>query len=124
MSYFERNGTINCRQFGFQKRKSTVSAAVGYVNIISMGLEQAHNPFTLFLVLSTAFYVVDQDILITKLEHYGNRGTLSVIKSYLQNKKQSVERQSKQSCMKTHKKFHRVAFSTSIVPDIVFIYYK
>ncbi|XP_046986001.1 uncharacterized protein LOC124556004 [Schistocerca americana] len=40
MAFFDKNSIINGRQFGFQKGKSTVSAAFQLINIISAGLDQ------------------------------------------------------------------------------------
>ena len=55
-------------------------------------MDKGETPFSTFLDLSKAFDMLDHDILLTKLRHYGIVGTpLFWFKSYLTNRSQYVE---------------------------------
>ena len=55
-------------------------------------MDKGDTPFSTFLDLSKAFDMLDHDIIINKLKHYGINGTpLSCFKSYLTNIIQYVE---------------------------------
>ena len=83
------NSTIYDKQFGFRKNHST-SHAINYsVNKILSELEGGNHIIGIFIDLSKAFDTLDHSKLISKLEHYGIRGTcLSLLKSYLTNRVQ------------------------------------
>ena len=83
------NSSIYDKQFGFRKSHST-SHAVNYsVNKTLSELENGKHIIGIFIDLSKAFDTLDHNKLISKLEHYGVRGTcLSLLKSYLTNRVQ------------------------------------
>ena len=55
-------------------------------------LEKSNDVVSIMFDLSKAFDMVKHDVLFTKLDRYGVRGTLlDLIKSYLLNRKQLVE---------------------------------
>ena len=55
-------------------------------------MDKGKTPFSIFFYLSKAFDMLDHDVLLTKLRHYGNVGTpLIWFKSYLTNRAQYVE---------------------------------
>ena len=89
--YFESNSLLNTSQFGFRSNKSTTQAVQSVVGAIVEGLEEGRHTLLMLCDLSKAFDCVSHDRLITKIERYGIRGLpLSLLKSYLSNRKQSV----------------------------------
>ena len=59
---------------------------------ISSAIDNKEYTVGIFIDLSKAFDIVDHDILLSKLEHYGIRGTaLSWFENYLNNREQYVE---------------------------------
>ena len=79
------------RQFGFRKQHSTSHALNYSIDKIKQSIEKGDHVLGIFIDLSKAFDTIDHKILINKLNHYGVRGnTLSLIESYLSNRKQCV----------------------------------
>ena len=79
-------------QYGFRKDHSTELASVELIDHICKEMDKGDTPFSIFLDLSKAFDMLDHDILINKLKHYGINGKpLSWFKSYLTNRIQYVE---------------------------------
>lgn len=91
-SFFNKYHILNERQYGFQKNKSTSHAIFDLVRETMFGLNEKSYTTALFFDMSKAFDFVCHDLLLKKLEHCGVRGVvLKWIKTYLQNRKQSVE---------------------------------
>ena len=89
LSFFTTNQTLYTKQFGFQKNKSTHRAIIDLQEYILRNAEQFEITCCLFLNTQKAFDSVNHHILLDKLEHYGIRGNaLSILKSYLTNRKQ------------------------------------
>ena len=79
------------KQFGFRKSHSTNHALNYSISHIKSELKKGNHVLGIFLDLSKAFDTIDHGILIKKLKHYGVRGSvLSLLTSYLQNRKQYV----------------------------------
>ena len=71
---------------------STAYALACLYDKVSSTIENKECTVGIFIDLSKAFKTVDHNILISKLEHYGVRGTaLRWFKSYLSNRQQYVE---------------------------------
>ena len=84
ISYFDN-------QFGFQKNISTSAALIQITEKIKESIDNRKYGCGLFIDLRKAFNTINHAILITKMEHYGIRGTaLEWFKSYLTNRKQYV----------------------------------
>ena len=79
------------KQFGFRKSHSTNHTLNYSISHIKSELKKGNHVLSIFIDLSKAFDTIDHGILIKKLEHYGVRGSvLSLLTSYLQNRKQCV----------------------------------
>jgi hypothetical protein len=91
-SYFENHGLLCPGQYGFRSNHSTEFAAIELIDRISLKLEQNLTPLSIFIDLSKAFDCLNHEILLCKLQHYGlQTRALSLIRSYLSNRKQFVE---------------------------------
>ena len=89
--FFEQNNILFNRQFGFRKNNSTTYALLDLTERIKKSIDDKKYGCGLFIDLRKAFDTVNHKILLTKLEHYGVRGTaLTWFKSYLSNRKQYV----------------------------------
>ena len=90
-NYVESNKIISSNQYGFQRGKSTTDAITNQLNFIYSNLKDNNYVFSLFLDFRKAFDVIDQEILLSKLEYYGIRGNaLNLFKSYLSDREQYV----------------------------------
>ena len=90
-NFFVSQGILYDKQFGFRKSHSTNHALNYSISQMKSELKKGNHVLGIFIDLSKAFCTIDQGILIKKLEHYGVRGSvLSLLTSYLQNRKQCV----------------------------------
>ena len=62
-------------QYGFRKNHSTYLDVVSLVDQITNELDNKQFSLGIFIDFSKAFYTLDHEILISKLNHYGIRGT-------------------------------------------------
>ena len=84
MDYLIKYKFLYEHQFGFQKGKSTEHAILDLHSNLIKAIENYEKPSCIFLDFAKAFDTVNHNILLTKLEYYGIRGTaLSWFKSYL-----------------------------------------
>ena len=92
VKFFDKYGLITPHQFGFRKGYSTELAVAEIQNMLLKNLDNNRISCTVFLDLATAFDTVDHKLLLKKLEAHGIRGcALSLIKSYLSNRKHLVK---------------------------------
>jgi len=85
-------------QYGFRELHSTEHAAIELIDKITLEMDRGNIPITIFIDMSKAFDTINHDILLKKLEHYGIRElSLSLLRSYLENRKQFVQYDKHQS---------------------------
>ena len=79
-------------QYGFREKNSTQLAALELIDRITHELDLGNTPINIYIDLSKAFDTLDHNILISKLQHYGIKGTaLQLLLSYLSTRKQFVQ---------------------------------
>ena len=90
--FLTNNNIIHKNHHGGRKGYSTTTALTQINKILLKNYENNKITATLITDLSSAFDLVDNQILLNKLEHYGIRGkTLELFKSYLSDRQQYVE---------------------------------
>ena len=78
-------------QFGFRRNNSTAHSLIEITEKIKESIDGGKYGCGIFIDLKKAFDTVNHKILLTKLEHYGVRGSiLKWFESYLSNRKQYV----------------------------------
>ncbi|PNF23822.1 hypothetical protein B7P43_G15913 [Cryptotermes secundus] len=86
------NNILVPEQYGFRKGVSTEDAAFKLTDNVLKSIDQKRHVGGIFCDLAKAFDCVNHEILLSKLQFYGIRGTvLKWFKSYLTNRKQKVE---------------------------------
>jgi hypothetical protein len=87
----ENNLYYNC-QYGFREAHSTEHAVLELIDKVVMQLDNNKLPVAIFMDLTKAFDTINHSILLQKLQYYGIRNNaLSLLDSYLTNRKQYVE---------------------------------
>ena len=90
-TFLEDSQCIYSLQFGFRKKHSTNHALIEITETIRQALDNKNIACGIFVDLQKAFDTVNHDILISKLEHYGIRGTANNwFTSYLKDRSQFV----------------------------------
>ena len=89
--FLGKHDILYALQFGFRASHSINHALVSLTETIKDSLDNRKFGCGIFIDLQKAFDTVNHDILLTKLEHYGIRGTsLDWFRSYLSERKQYV----------------------------------
>ena len=90
--YFEKSSLFHPNHHGFLKNHSTATAIQQIFNFWMKALDEGKLTSTLLLDLSAGFDVIDFDILLEKMEHYGfQQETVSWFSSYLKGRSQCVQ---------------------------------
>ena len=87
--YLETNNILFKHQYGFRNKMSTNQAIINHLQYLYDSLDSGKTIFSLFLDFKKAFDSVNHEILLSKLNSYGIRGSaLELFKSYLTNRTQ------------------------------------
>ena len=90
-SFIEEHNILFRNQFGFRKGSSTTHSLIEITEKIKESIDNGKFGCGIFIDLKKAFDTVNHNILLSKLEHYGVRGTiLKWFESYLTDRKQYV----------------------------------
>ena len=90
-NFLEKHKCLYDLQFGFRTKHSTNHALIDITENIRQSLDNKHIACGIFVDLQKAFDIVNHDILIKKLSHYGIRGIANNwISSYLRQRSQFV----------------------------------
>ena len=96
--HLDSNSILNDSQYGFRKKRSTLHALLDATENIYKSVDLKLFTVGIFIDFSRAFDVINHDILLKKLSHYGIRGQLlKLIECYLANRKQYVSYGGKES---------------------------
>jgi hypothetical protein len=88
-SFFDKYNVLYKYQFGFRKNHSTSLAVLEVIDTCYKNLDNNNKILGIYFDLSKAFDTVDHTILLSKLFHYGIRGTMhDWLTSYLSNRMQ------------------------------------
>ena len=121
VSFIDKNNIIVDEQFGFRRGRCTSDAVTKLLSNIYKSFNNNEYFGAIFLDLSKAFDTVSHTLLLKKLEYYGFRGkSYSLIKSYLQNRKQYVSVSKCNSGLKTMK--HGVPQGSVLGPLLFLLY--
>ena len=91
VEFLHTNDILYEGQYGFRAGRSCEHALLNAQNTLSNSLSKNQVSLLLLIDFSKAFDMVEHDILLKKLHHYGMRGnTYDWIRSYLNNRKQYV----------------------------------
>ena len=99
VSHLDKNNSYYAKQFGFRSGHSTSDAFLVQVGEILKSFTQNFHLLSVFIDLKKAFDMVDHEIILSKLERIGIRGTsLQWFHSYLTNRFQLVRDSFRTNC--------------------------
>lgn len=120
-NFLQSNNSLNDMQFGFRKQRSCEHALLIAQNELITALNKKQIAMLLLIDFSKAFDMVNHDILLHKLNHYGIRGIANDwFNSYLKNREQFVSISGRDS---TKKKLKYSVPQGSILGPLLFIIY-
>lgn len=91
-NYLEHNSFIYQHQYGFRKNHSTIHPIVHFLNRIAKSANDHEFTIAIFCDLQKCFDVLDRNILLRKLEHYGiHNVALNWFSDYFESRCQYVD---------------------------------
>ena len=75
--FIAANAILHSSQYGFREKLSTAMALLKLTDDISQSIDEGNITVGVFIDLAKAFDTVDHKILLSKLNHYGIRGTVN-----------------------------------------------
>ena len=91
LNFLDTSDYFAARQFGFRAGRSTFHAILDLTNRLTKVLASGKVAMAILLDVKKCFDVLDRNVLLSKLEHYGIRGiALDFFKSYFENREQKV----------------------------------
>ena len=119
--FLQRNNSLSDLQFGFRKQRSCEHALLVAQSELLHALSKKQIALLLLIDFSKAFDMVNHDILLHKLNHYGIRGiAYKWFKSYLENREQFV---SVNGQLSTKQKLRYSVPQGSILGPLLFVIY-
>ena len=101
-NFFTINNVFYEHQYGFTAKKGTTDACIRVINSIQSAFREGKYAISVFYDFKKAFDTVDHNRLLFKLEKSGIRGcALNLLKSYLDDRYQSVAIKSCSSSMQS-----------------------
>jgi hypothetical protein len=92
LSFLMKHDILTNTQHGIMVNKSTETASHSFIESVQEALDRHLHVIGILLDLSKAYYVINQSMLLDKLDSYGVRGSANKrFKSYLTNKTRFVE---------------------------------
>lgn len=120
-NFLQCNNALNDMQYGFRKQRSCEHALLVAQNELLSALNKKQIALLLLIDFSKAFDMVNHDILLHKLSHYGIRGIANEwFKSYLRDREQFVSISGQHS---TKQKLKYSVPQGSILGPLLFIIY-
>lgn len=90
-SFLTKHAVLSDNQFGFRRNRSGEMALAQQKEIIINAFEEKHLVLGIYVDFSKAFDLLNHNVLIYKLNHYGIRGvSLSLLHTYLMHRNQMV----------------------------------
>ena len=74
-SFLHKHKIFYKYQFGFRKNHATTNALTEVTDYIYKSLDEENYVFGIYIDLKKAFDTVQHDVLLSKIQHYGIRGT-------------------------------------------------
>ena len=103
-NFLRKDKVLFSYQFGFRNNYSTNRALISLTEMIRNALDNGNFACGVFIDLQKAFDSVNHDILLSKLNHYRNRGVaFDWFKSYLSDRTQYATIDNKRSEIQTNK---------------------
>ena len=90
-SFLDSKNYFSLRQFGFRPKHSTIHNVLDLYNLITETLAAGRSCLSIFVDIQKCFDMVDRNVLLSKFENCGIRGSLlRWFKSYFKNRRQRV----------------------------------